>query len=162
MSKADFTALAFRDTLVLLVQRQAGLARHRGAADSAAPRPERPPVHRPDSAGLSPAYAQRAGRPHDALTPSSLVPIIDRLESKGLVVRGQDPDDRRRKPLTLTEDARLLLARVPEIDPNDRDCLALQAMGARKSRQLSRLLHEFISRMAEDDRVAKYILFRST
>lgn len=95
------------------------------------------------------------------LTPSSLVPIIDRLESEGLVVRGHDPDDRRRRPLTLTEDARRLLACAPEIDPNDRDCRALQAMGAAKSRQLSQLLHEFITQMAEDDRVAEDILSRS-
>ncbi len=98
---------------------------------------------------------------HMMLTPSSLVPIIDRLESEGLVVRGQDPDDRRRRPLTLTEDARRLLARAPEIDPNDRDCRALQAMGATKSRQLSRLLREFISQMAGDDRAAEHILSRS-
>lgn len=95
------------------------------------------------------------------LTPSSLVPIIDRLESEGLVVRGQDPDDRRRRPLTLTEDARRLLARAPEIDPNDRDCRALQTMGAAKGRQLSRLLREFISEMAGDDRVVEHILSRS-
>ncbi len=98
---------------------------------------------------------------HMMLTPSSLVPIIDRLEGEGLVVRGQDPDDRRRRPLALTEDARQLLARAPEIDPNDRDCRALQAMGATKSRQLSRLLREFISRMAGDDRAAEHILSRS-
>ncbi len=98
---------------------------------------------------------------HMMLTPSSLVPIIDRLESDGLVIRGKDPDDRRRRPLTLTAEARQLLARAPEIDPNDRDCRALRAMGATKGRQLSRLLHEFVSRMAEDDRVAEHVLSRS-
>lgn len=98
---------------------------------------------------------------HMMLTPSSLVPIIDRLENEGLVVRGNDPDDRRRRPLTLTTDARRLLAGAPEIDPNDRDCRALQAMGATKGRQLSRLLQEFISQMAGDDRITEHILSRS-
>lgn len=103
----------------------------------------------------------RALADHMMLTPSSLVPIIDRLESEGLVVRGNDPDDRRRRPLALTDEAHRLLARAPEIDPRDRDCQALQAMGAAKGRQLSRLLREFIIQMAGDDHIAEHVLSRS-
>jgi len=34
------------------------------------------------------------------LTPSTLVPAVDKLEREGYVVRGKDPSDRRRTPLT--------------------------------------------------------------
>ena len=44
------------------------------------------------------------------VTPSTLVPVIDKLESEGLLVRGKDPDDRRRTPLELTERAREAVA----------------------------------------------------
>jgi DNA-binding MarR family transcriptional regulator len=33
------------------------------------------------------------------LDPSTLVPAVDALERKGLAMRGQDPNDRRRNPL---------------------------------------------------------------
>ncbi|UJA18975.1 MarR family transcriptional regulator [Thermoleophilia bacterium SCSIO 60948] len=37
------------------------------------------------------------------IDPSNLVALIDRLEAAGLVVRGRDPEDRRRHRLALTE-----------------------------------------------------------
>src|SRR5690242_4839658 len=74
------------------------------------------------------------------LAPSTLVPIVDRLEKDSLVIRGKDPDDRRRTPLMLTDSARHLLAEAPEFDAQNRLGQALQAMGPEKSQQLSRLL----------------------
>ena len=95
------------------------------------------------------------------LTPSTLVPIIDRLEKEGLVVRGKDPEDRRRTPLTLTDEAHELLAQVPIVDPHDRACQVLASLGAAKGRQLSQLLQDFVSRMADDDTLIQTILSRS-
>jgi DNA-binding MarR family transcriptional regulator len=92
------------------------------------------------------------------LAPSTLVPIIDRLESEQLVVRGKDPDDRRRTPLELTARARLLLATVPPVDPDDRLSQAIAAMGLEHSRQLSQLLQRLVSELAGDDQVVQHIL----
>ena len=82
------------------------------------------------------------------LAPSTLVPIVDRLEHEDMVVRGKDPEDRRRTPLMLTEHARVLLAQVPTVDASDHLCRALNVLGADKSHQLSLLLQELIEQLA--------------
>lgn len=48
------------------------------------------------------------------LSPSTLVGVVDRLAAKGLVSRAQDPVDRRRIRLTLTEAGRALCAQAPD------------------------------------------------
>ena len=95
------------------------------------------------------------------LTPSTLVPVIDRLESEGLVVRGKDPGDRRRTPLILTDDAHRLLAAIPSVDPADGLFHALESMGVQKSRQLNRLLQELVTTLAGDDQIARQVLSKS-
>jgi DNA-binding MarR family transcriptional regulator len=96
------------------------------------------------------------------LAPSTLVPIVDRLESESLVVRGKDPEDRRRTPLMLTEQARQLLVRVPTVDAQNHLGQALQAMGVEKSRQLSLLLQELVANLANDHGIVDRIVTLST
>jgi DNA-binding MarR family transcriptional regulator len=95
---------------------------------------------------------------HMMLAPSTLVPIVDRLEHEGMVVRGKDPDDRRRTPLMLTEHGRQMLAQVPPVDVSDHLCQALNALGAEKSRQLSLLLQELIGQLAPGHDIATQVL----
>ncbi|HEY3289509.1 MAG TPA: MarR family transcriptional regulator [Anaerolineae bacterium] len=99
---------------------------------------------------------------HMRLAPSTLVPIIDRLESDGLVVRGKDPDDRRRTPLMLTEQARQRLAQIPHMDIHDRVSNALHALGAEKSQQLNQLLQELIQQLAPGQDIVSSVITLST
>lgn len=98
---------------------------------------------------------------HMMLAPSTLVPIIDRLEAEGLVVRGKDPEDRRRTPLLVTEQARSLLAQVPAVDMGGRLYEVLQRMGMEKARQLSLLLQELIEQLSPGQHIADHVLAMS-
>lgn len=95
------------------------------------------------------------------LAPSTLVPIVDRLESEGLVVRGKDPGDRRRTPLVLTERAREMLAQVPAADLGEHLYQVVQSLGLKKSRQLSELLQELIEQMSPGQHFVEHILAMS-
>src|SRR5512146_1715642 len=64
------------------------------------------------------------------LTPTTLVPIIDTLEGKGLLARGRDPNDRRSRPLALTESGTKTLAELSPIGSPALVYNALTAMGA--------------------------------
>jgi MarR family transcriptional regulator, lower aerobic nicotinate degradation pathway regulator len=57
--------------------------------------------------------------------PSNLVRLLDELEAAGLLVRGQDPRDRRRYLLELTPAGTRLLARArAAVESAERDLLA--------------------------------------
>ena len=45
--------------------------------------------------------------------PSTLVPVVDALERKRLAVRGRDPHDRRRVPISLTQRGAEIAAKHP-------------------------------------------------
>ena len=96
------------------------------------------------------------------LAPSTLVPIIDRLESESLVVRGKDPEDRRRTPLMLTDHARQMLVQVPTDDAQNNLGQALQTMGVEKSQQLSLLLQELVANLANDHTIVERVMTMST
>jgi DNA-binding MarR family transcriptional regulator len=85
------------------------------------------------------------------LDPSTLVPVIDALEAKGMVVRGRDPNDRRRVPLSVTERGRALVSAVSVVHEQDIMLQAIQAIGAEKAQQLVELLRELISQMPEGE-----------
>ncbi|NDJ60761.1 MAG: MarR family transcriptional regulator [Chloroflexi bacterium] len=85
------------------------------------------------------------------LDPSTLVPVITTLESKGLIERGSDPNDRRRVPLSLTEEGVALLAQIPLMPDDDPLLLSLSAMGEDRARQLIDLLREVIQHLPNGD-----------
>ena len=91
------------------------------------------------------------------LAPSTLVPIIDRLEGEGLLVRGKDPDDRRRTPLELTDKARQHLEQVPAFDGHDALSQALQHMSTDDSHKLSQLLQQLVTELAHDPAIIQHV-----
>lgn len=78
------------------------------------------------------------------LTPSTLVPAVDKLERQNMVVRGKDPNDRRRTPLQLTDEARDLLQTIPPAHPDDAILQAIDQLGETKTKQLHALLRELL------------------
>jgi DNA-binding MarR family transcriptional regulator len=95
------------------------------------------------------------------LAPSTLVPVIDKLEGEGLVLRGRDLEDRRRTPLELTTEAHHLLDNVPDVHTQDRLFNALQAMGPQKSRELSKLLQELVNELDPSHKMVEHVLSSS-
>lgn len=90
-------------------------------------------------------------------TPSTLVPAIDALERKALVQRGQDPDDRRRNPICLTEGGRRLLDRVPYVHESDPAVQGLQAMGEDRAQRLLALLCEWVGHLPGGREIVKAV-----
>lgn len=92
--------------------------------------------------------------------PSTLVPVVDSLERKGYVLRGRDPQDRRRVPLSLTEDGQQLLRRSVPVNHDDPFFTAVKAMGHERAEQLSGLLQELLSAMPEGEAIVKEVTNR--
>jgi DNA-binding MarR family transcriptional regulator len=84
------------------------------------------------------------------LTPSTLVPAVDKLERQNLVVRGKDPSDRRRTPLQLTDEARVALTGIPPAHPDDAIVQAVHQMGEHKAAQLHKLLRDMLHNLMPD------------
>lgn len=83
-----------------------------------------------------------------SLAPATLVPVVDALETKGMVERGRDPLDRRRVPLYLTVGGEATLDRLPLVDADDSMVCSINAMGSARACQLLGLLHELARRMS--------------
>jgi DNA-binding MarR family transcriptional regulator len=79
-----------------------------------------------------------------SLDPSTLVPTINTLEEKLLILRGSDPNDRRRIPLELTEEGIRIVKNLPDIQEDDPLVIAMRAIGVEKSRNLLELLCEMV------------------
>jgi len=89
------------------------------------------------------------------LHPSTLVPVIDSLEAKGLLRRERDPDDRRRTPLVLTEAGTGLIQRIPPTGEDDALVQSLRKLGLEKSRKLAQLLQELMAEMPEGSEIVR-------
>jgi DNA-binding MarR family transcriptional regulator len=85
--------------------------------------------------------------------PSTLVPVVDTLERKGLVERGRDPQDRRRVPLSLTEAGAELLHREIPLQGDDPVYTALVTLGPERARQLTDLLRDFLRAFPEGETI---------
>jgi DNA-binding MarR family transcriptional regulator len=94
------------------------------------------------------AYLSRAM----GMAPSSLVPVIDGLEAKGLVGRGRDPKDRRSSPVSLTKEGEELLARTPAMDAGSVLVKGLGDMSEEQRQQLLLSLRSFVSHLTDEEK----------
>lgn len=94
------------------------------------------------------------------LNPSTLVPAVDSLERKGFIKRGQDPKDRRRTPLLLTESGSELVRYVRVIDSQDALVKGLNAIGPEASQELRLLLQQLVQHMPEGEEILQEIASR--
>jgi DNA-binding MarR family transcriptional regulator len=82
------------------------------------------------------ALAERLG-----MFPSRAVALVDELENRGLVVRDEDPEDRRSYALRLTEKGRRALAEIGQVAREHQEAL-LAALDSGEREQLARLLRK--------------------
>jgi DNA-binding MarR family transcriptional regulator len=96
--------------------------------------------------------------------PSTLVPVVDALERKGLAVRGRDPHDRRRVPISLTQRGAEIAAKHPMKGPlaaEDNPLLkSIAAMGPERAQQLLGLLREMVSFLPDGDEILQRVATR--
>jgi DNA-binding MarR family transcriptional regulator len=97
---------------------------------------------------------------HFLLDPSTLVPTVDALERKGLAVRGRDPNDRRRVPISLTERGADFVASVPLVDAQDPLFQSLTLMGDERCQQLQTLLRDLVGLMPDGDEILRTVSSR--
>lgn len=90
------------------------------------------------------------------LDPSSLVPVVDTLERKGLVKREQDPRDRRCTPLKLTPAGADLLARVSLLESESALVKSLSRMEVQQRQQLLDLLIQFVMNLSDDEELITF------
>jgi DNA-binding MarR family transcriptional regulator len=96
--------------------------------------------------------------------PSTLVPVVDALERKGLAVRGRDPHDRRRAPISLTQRGAEIAAKHPLKGPfaaeNNPLLKSIAAMGPERAQQLLSLLREMVGFLPDGDEILQQVATR--
>lgn len=91
------------------------------------------------------------------ITPATLVPVIDTLERHGYLKREQDPHDRRRTPLSLTDEGRRIISEVHTLDFDHALYKCLDRMGQAKCDQLVVLMRELAALMSGNKDIASGI-----
>lgn len=94
------------------------------------------------------------------LDPSTLVPVIQALESKGLVTRSRDANDRRRWILSITPEGKNFVASVSVFHEDDALFQSLEEMGRDKAHDLLNLLRDAVQRMPEGAAMVESITSR--
>lgn len=93
--------------------------------------------------------------------PSTLVSVVDALERKGLAVRGRDPNDRRRVPISVTEQGAAIAACHPSRGPfaeKDNPLLdSVEAMGPERAELLLTLLREVVGHLPDGEKTLKRV-----
>ena len=89
------------------------------------------------------------------LHPSTVVGVVDRLESKGLVARKTDTADRRRVKLSLTAAGRALRKKAPH-PAQGRLLMALQAMGDKQIGEVQKSVSILVKAMEAEDVEARF------
>ncbi|CAN5369357.1 MarR family transcriptional regulator [soil metagenome] len=94
--------------------------------------------------GNHPSIDQRTLARTIGLDTSTIAGVIDRLESRGLLVRSASPEDRRVRQLTLTDTARQLLA---DIAPSmlKAQQLILAPLSLREQAEFTRMLRQLVT-----------------
>ncbi len=85
------------------------------------------------------------------LHPSTLVPAVDSLVRQGYVQRGKDPRDRRRTPLSITEQGVELLDTLPRIGEGDAVLNAMRQIGAERALHLRDLLRDVVRHLPDGE-----------
>lgn len=84
------------------------------------------------------------------VTPSTLVPVVDRLQELSLVSRQKDPHDRRRAPLAVSPAGLELLRGLPLAETHVRLIEGLRQLGPARAAELEGLLLELLSHVDPD------------
>ncbi len=95
--------------------------------------------------GNSPQIDQRTLARAIGLDTSTVAGVIDRLESRNLLVRGASPEDRRVKQLTLTNAARQLLGEAAPAMLRAQQ-LILEPLDAGEQEEFTRLLRRLVTK----------------
>ncbi|MBI3130940.1 MAG: MarR family transcriptional regulator [Acidobacteria bacterium] len=99
------------------------------------------------------ALKELAARMH--LHPSTVVGVVDRLSAKNLVVRAEDPLDRRRVRVSLTAKGKTTLRKAPH-PAQGRLVHGLRSMSSRQLSSLHRSLGRLVQIMEADDLEARF------
>ena len=83
--------------------------------------------------------------------PSTLVPVVDGLEARGLVERRKDPQDRRRTPIVLTKAGEEVLASVMKLDHDHVLLTAVESLGMERALKLRDLLRQLLQALPEGE-----------
>jgi DNA-binding MarR family transcriptional regulator len=89
------------------------------------------------------------------LDPSTVVGVVDRLEAKGLVVRGKDATDRRKISLSLTPKGRALEKKAPH-PAQDRLVKGLSGLRLDRLKALERSLAFIVGTMEAESIEARF------
>ncbi|MGO4105546.1 MarR family winged helix-turn-helix transcriptional regulator [Leifsonia sp. YAF41] len=99
--------------------------------------------------GRTPGLSQRELADRLGAVPSRIVPLIDSLESRGLVGRERSSTDRRNYELTLTDAGRAILTRLRSI-AEQHEAELLAPLSPEQSEQLESLLAQLAGGAALD------------
>ena len=91
------------------------------------------------------------------VAPATLVPMIDNLESKKLVIRKTDAKDRRKNPIHLTQKGIDIVAKIPLMDEKNKLMRSVDKLGEQKTSKLITLLEEIVTELSGDTKLIEAV-----